>query len=371
MTPEEQARVVIDKKLEQSGWTIQDMKKLNLTASLGVAVREFPTSTGPVDYALFVDGSPVGVVEAKKSAAGENITAVEGQSARYAHSTFKWVQQDYRIRFAYEATDKLVRFTDYDDIKYRSRSVFSFHRPETLKALLNAPNTVRNNMKNFPPLDEKGFRKCQIKAINNLDISFADNRPKALVQMATGAGKTFTAITAAYRLLKYGRMNRILFLVDTKSLGEQAEREFLAYTPNDDPRNFSQLYGVRRLKNSYIPNDIQICISTIQLGATVDYAILMTTRYKAERIGGKEKKAAVHTALATSIPSIIVSGMGMFAATFGVALYSDIEIVSSMCMLIARGAVVSMLLVIFILPAMFMLLDKVICKTTAGMTHIK
>lgn len=264
MTPEEQARVVIDKKLEQSGWTIQDMKKLNLTTSLGVAVREFPTSTGPVDYALFVDGSPVGVVEAKKSAAGENITAVEGQSARYAHSTFKWVQQDYRIRFAYEATDKLVRFTDYDDIKYRSRSVFSFHRPETLKALLNAPNTVRNNMKNFPPLDEKGFRKCQIKAINNLDISFADNRPKALVQMATGAGKTFTAITAAYRLLKYGRMNRILFLVDTKSLGEQAEREFLAYTPNDDPRNFSQLYGVRRLKNSYIPNDIQICISTIQ-----------------------------------------------------------------------------------------------------------
>ena len=114
-----------------------------------------------------------------------------------------------------------------------------------------------------------------------------------------------------------------------------------------------------------------ICISTIQLGATVDYAILMTTRYKAERIGGSDKRTAVHTALATSIPSIIVSGMGMFAATFGVALYSDIEIVSSMCMLIARGAVVSMLLVIFILPAMFMLLDKFICKTTVGMTHIK
>ena len=114
-----------------------------------------------------------------------------------------------------------------------------------------------------------------------------------------------------------------------------------------------------------------ICISTIQLGATVDYAILMTTRYKAERIAGSDKRTAVHTALATSIPSIIVSGMGMFAATFGVALYSDIEIVSSMCMLIARGAVVSMLLVIFILPAMFMLLDKVICKTTVGMTHIK
>lgn len=194
----------------------------------------------------------------------ENITVVESQSAHYANSTFKWVQQEYKIRFAYEATDKLVRFTDYDDIKYRSRTVFSFHRPETLKALIAAPDTVRNNMKHFPALDETGFRKCQIKAINNLDQPFADNRPKALVQMATGAGKTFTAITAAYKLLKYGKMNRLLFLVDTKSLGEQAEREFLAYTPNDDPRSFPQLYGVRRLKNSYIPNDIQICISTIQ-----------------------------------------------------------------------------------------------------------
>ena len=114
-----------------------------------------------------------------------------------------------------------------------------------------------------------------------------------------------------------------------------------------------------------------ICISTIQLGATVDYAILMTTRYKAERIAGRDKKNAVWTALYTSIPSIIVSGMGLFAATFGVALYSDIEIISSMCMLMARGAIISMLLVIFVLPALFMLFDKIICKTTLGMTKIK
>lgn len=114
-----------------------------------------------------------------------------------------------------------------------------------------------------------------------------------------------------------------------------------------------------------------ICISTIQLGATVDYAILMTTRYKAERIGGMEKTEAVWTALYTSIPSIIVSGMGMFAATFGVALYSDIEIVSSMCMLIARGAVISMILVTFVLPAMFMLLDRFICRTTLDMRKIQ
>ena len=114
-----------------------------------------------------------------------------------------------------------------------------------------------------------------------------------------------------------------------------------------------------------------ICISTIQLGATVDYAILMTTRYKAERVGGKDRKAAVTTALAASIPSILVSGTGLFAATFGVALYSDIEIISSMCMLMARGAVISMLLVILILPAMLLLFDRVICKTTLGMTRVE
>lgn len=264
MTPEQEARIVIDEKLKMSGWQVQNVNQLNLLAGLGVAVREFPTSTGPVDYVLFINGEPVGVIEAKKSSAGENITVVEEQSSRYANSTFKWINRDHSIRFAYEATDKLVKFTDYKDIKYRSRKVFSFHRPEYLESLLQASDTIRNNMKHFPPLDPVGFRDCQINAINNMDVSFADNRPRALVQMATGAGKTFTAITEAYCLLKYGKMNRILFLVDTKSLGEQAEREFLAYTPSDDTRSFSQLYGVRRLKSSYIPNDVQICISTIQ-----------------------------------------------------------------------------------------------------------
>lgn len=264
MTPEEKARLTIDEKLRQAGWVIQDMKRLDLAVSLGVAVREFPTSTGEVDYALFIDGQPAGVVEAKREEAGQSITDVEMQSGRYVRSIFKWVKEEYAIRFAYEATDKLIRFTDYKDIKYRSRTVFSFHRPETLQELLKQPDTIRNNMKHFPVLDETGFRKCQVNAIKNLDQSFADNKPKALVQMATGAGKTFTAITASYRLLKYGKINRILFLVDTRDLGEQAEREFLAYTPTDDPRSFSQIYGVRRLTNSYIPSDVQVCISTIQ-----------------------------------------------------------------------------------------------------------
>lgn len=113
-----------------------------------------------------------------------------------------------------------------------------------------------------------------------------------------------------------------------------------------------------------------ICISTIQLGATVDYAILMTTRYKAERMSGNDKRRAVTTALSTSIPSILVSGMGLFAATFGVAVYSDIDIIASMCMLMARGAIISMLCVIFLLPALLLLCDRMICATTAGMKKI-
>ena len=125
--------------------------------------------------------------------------------------------------------------------------------------------------------------------------------------------------------------------------------------------------GLPHYLGQSLPFIAPICISTIQLGATVDYAILMTTRYKAERLGGQDKHGAVTTALAASIPSIIVSGMGLFAATFGVAVYSNIDIISSMCMLMARGAVVSMLCVIFILPALLTLCDKLICATTFGM----
>lgn len=127
--------------------------------------------------------------------------------------------------------------------------------------------------------------------------------------------------------------------------------------------------GLPHFLGQSLPFIAPICISTIQLGATVDYAILMTTRYKAERLAGKEKRPAVITALSTSIPSIIVSGMGLFAATFGVAIYSDIDIISSMCMLMARGAIVSMLCVILILPALLLLCDRLVCATTLSMRH--
>ena len=172
MSPEEKARLVIDEQLKKSGWIIQDMKGLNLTAGRGVAVREYPTSSGEVDYALFVDGVPVGIAEAKREEKGEDITTVEKQSARYAKSTFKWMKSDVSIRFAYECTGELTRFTDYKDINYRSREIFSFHRPESLAYMLKQNDTIRNNMKHFPALDEEGFRKCQINALKKLDESF-------------------------------------------------------------------------------------------------------------------------------------------------------------------------------------------------------
>ena len=263
-TPEQMAREAIDLRLEAAGWVIQDMDRINLSASSGVAVREFPTSTGPVDYALFVDGKPVGVIEAKRDTEGQDITGVESQSSRYAHSTFKYLDSGYEIRFAYEATGRLTRFTDFHDEKYRSRSVFSFHQPETLRERMAAPDTVRNNLKRFPDFDVTGFRECQKTALRNLQTSFAENRPRALVQMATGSGKTFTAITEAYRLLTYGKMNRILFLVDTKSLGQQAETEFMRYVPNGEQRVFSDIFGVRRLTRSSMSPSNQVYISTIQ-----------------------------------------------------------------------------------------------------------
>jgi type I restriction enzyme R subunit len=264
MTPEAKARVIIDKMLIESGYILQDMKDFNRSAGFGVAVREYPTQSGPVDYLLFVDGNPIGVVEAKAANKGENLGSVAEQSKRYAESGLKHTKEMPNIRFAYESNGIITNFCDYYDEKFRSRELFSFHRPETLYELLKYSNTLRNRMKTFPNFSKHGFRECQVTAILNLEKSFAKNKPRALIQMATGAGKTYTAITSVYRLLKHTKAKRILFLVDTKNLGEQAEGEFLNYKPYDDSRLFPELYPVRRLNSSYIPTDTKVCISTIQ-----------------------------------------------------------------------------------------------------------
>jgi len=264
MGPEDKARRTIDKMLEDAGYVLQDMDKLNRDAATGVAVRECPTESGPVDYLLFVDGQPVGVVEAKEEDKGQSLTNVAEQSLRYATSGPKHWLGKPPIRFTYESTGVRTRFCDLADEKARSREMFSFHRPETLSAWLKDENTLRNKLKALPHFDASGFRACQTAAIQNLEESFANNKPRALVQMATGAGKTFAAVTAVYRLLKHAKARRILFLVDTKNLGEQAEGEFRNYKPNDDARLFPELYNICRIKSSFIPKDAKVCISTIQ-----------------------------------------------------------------------------------------------------------
>jgi type I restriction enzyme, R subunit len=261
--PEQIARDQIDQLLMECGWIVQPKDKLNLAAGIGVAVTEYRTNSGPVDYLLFLDRKPIGVIEAKKAEEAVRLTTVENQSLRYAEGKLKYFDND-PLHFAYESTGEVTRFTDYRDPKPRSRPVFTFHRPETFQQWLKEDKTLRARLHDIPALPIDGLRDCQITAINNLEKSFKENRPKALVQMATGSGKTFTAITAIYRLLKFAKAKRILFLVDTKNLGEQAEQEFRRYEPQDDNRLFPELYGVTRLSSSFIPTDSQVYISTIQ-----------------------------------------------------------------------------------------------------------
>ena len=269
LAPEQQARENIDKQLEQSGWFVQDFKELNPSASLGVAVREYPTESGSADYILFVDSGdpflrkkPIGVIEAKRE--GITLSAVHDQTTRYAADKLKYIFKKEELPFQYETTGTETYFTDARDPIPRQREIFNFHKPETLYEWIKQESSLRARLRMFPPLNTDGLRVCQSVAIKNLEESFADNRSRALIQMATGAGKTFSAITSVYRLLKFANAKRILFLVDTRNLGKQAEQEFQAYKPNDDKRLFTELYNVQRLRSNFIDPSTHVCISTIQ-----------------------------------------------------------------------------------------------------------
>lgn len=265
MTPEATARQQIDRKLERAGWAVQDLRRADFSAARGVAVREFPTDTGPADYLLFIDRVACGVIEAKRDEEGQNLTAHEAQTERYANATLKWRQDGAPLRFLFEATGQIIHFTDGLDPAPRAREIFHFFKPDTLAEWLTQPQSLRCRLsQNLPPLATEHLRDCQVSAVTGLEQSLARGNPRALIHMATGAGKTFTAITAAYRLLKWGGARRILFLVDTRNLGKQAHQEFSAYQPPDDGRTFTELYNVQRLAGSHIDPHAQVCISTIQ-----------------------------------------------------------------------------------------------------------
>ncbi|AWN22136.1 restriction endonuclease subunit R [Deinococcus irradiatisoli] len=263
MKPEEQARVLIDAQLNAAGWAVQDYKQANLFAADGVALREVPTAQGPCDYMLFWRGKAVGIVEAKP--AGTSLVGVSEQTDKYATGLPPEIKKVMEpLPFGYEANGHEVQFRDRRDPDSRSRSVFSFHRPATLGGWIKEPSTLRERLRHFPPLARKGLRDAQVEAINNLERSFGEDRPRALIQMTMGSGKSFTAVASTYRLLKDADAKRILFLVDRGNLGDQALGEFSNFTTPDDGRKFTELYNVQRLKSNVIDTDSQVVITTIQ-----------------------------------------------------------------------------------------------------------
>ncbi len=279
--PERKARETIDGLLGKAGWYVCDPAEANISAHRGVAIREFPLKMGhgEADYLLYVDGQAAGVIEAKK--AGFALRGVETQSTKYTAGLPDGLPAWRKpLPFAYESTGIETHFTNGLDPDPRARSVFAFHRPQHLRDLLGdfPPNEVRDaradyanrggtfltRMQEMPPLIEEGLWPAQKVAIKNLEQSLRENRPRALVQMATGSGKTFTAITLLYRLIKFAGARRILFLVDRGNLGEQTEKELQLYSSPYNNFKFTQEFIVQRLQSNQIDTTARVCISTIQ-----------------------------------------------------------------------------------------------------------
>lgn len=292
--PEQEARQYIDAALLAAGWLIQDRAEMNLAAGPGVAVREFRMAPGHgfADYLLFVRGKAVGVLEAKP--AGYALASVELQADKYATGLPAGLNPPVNpLPFLYLSTGVETRFINGLDPDPKTRAISAnlphIHRPETLAEWITAetldawvkrlhaegsglytvaddtrPSSFRARIRTMPPLDPGTLYPNQIEAVTNLEHSFRRNRPRALIQMATGSGKTIAAITAIYRLIKYGGARRVLFLVDRSNLGEQAEKEFQGYRVPDGHRKFTELYNVQRLTSNTIMDSSRVVIATIQ-----------------------------------------------------------------------------------------------------------
>jgi len=289
--PEARARQTIDALLTAAGWHVCNMADANIHAAQGVAIREFPLAPGYgfADYLLYVNGRAAGVVEAKKE--GSTLTGVEVQSARYAQglpaTLPAWVRP---LPFSYESTGIETHFTQGLDPEPRARSVFAFHRPDTLAAFLQylpaagasatsgaihtgpampptvdfGASTFLARLQTMPPLIESGLWPAQIKAVRNLEASLKANKPRALIQMATGSGKTFTAISQIYRLIKFAGARRVLFLVDRGNLGRQTKKEFDAYESPYNNYKFGEEFIVQHLQSNQLDTTARVTICTIQ-----------------------------------------------------------------------------------------------------------
>ncbi|QHC67883.1 DEAD/DEAH box helicase family protein [Rathayibacter sp. VKM Ac-2759] len=278
LAAEQRARVLIDRQLDAAGWAVQDRAGLNLYAASGVAVREvhMKAGHGRVDYLLYLDRRVVGVIEAKP--VGTPLAGVEWQSAMYATGLptdvrLSALTKDGRLPFVFEASGGETRFTNGYDPEPRARLIFHFPKAETLARTIrdaedstgDEPATWRGRVHAMPPLAEAGMRDAQIEAVTGIEKALRNQQfSRSLVQMATGAGKTFTAVTESYRLLKWGGFNRVLFLVDRNNLGDQTLGEFQNYRTPDDGRRFTELYNVGKLTRAGMPDSTKVAISTIQ-----------------------------------------------------------------------------------------------------------
>ncbi|SEA68237.1 type I restriction enzyme, R subunit [Desulfuromusa kysingii] len=282
-TPEAEARIRIDELLEAAGWQVQDAKAVNIHAARGVAIREFPLASGHgfADYLLYVDGKGAGVIEAKK--VGSTLTGVEIQSDKYTKGLPEGLPCWHNpLPFSFQSTGVETRFTNGFDPSPRSRNVFAFHRPELFAEWLDSdpgivsdqvaedqqgygqPQTFLSRLLHMPPLVTEGLWPAQITAINNLEASLRDNHPRSLIQMATGSGKTFTAINFIYRLIKFAGARRVLFLVDRGNLGRQTLKEFQQYVSPYNNFKFSEEYIVQHLNSNVLDTTARVTICTIQ-----------------------------------------------------------------------------------------------------------
>src|SRR5438309_4790164 len=266
-SPEELARQNIDKLLIEGGWILQNRSTINLSAGQGIAIREaLLQGRDEVDYLLFADAKAIGTVEAKPE--GHTLTGVEEQSGKYSggfHATLPaWGQP---LPFAYESTGTETHFTNRLDPVPRARDVFAFHRPDTLIEWVQQKDQLNQRLREMPlahPLITSALWPAQVQAITNLEQSLSANKPRALIQMATGSGKTFTAVNFVYRLIKLAGARRVLLLVDRGNLGDQTLKEFQQFLRPDDGRKFTELYNVQHLQSAQLDRVSRVCISTIQ-----------------------------------------------------------------------------------------------------------
>ncbi len=268
--PEAKSRQEIDRLVRAAGWIVQDVQTANLAAGRGVAIREFPLKAGHgfADYLLYVDGAAAGVVEAKKE--GETLTGYEVQTEKYSVGLPDSLKAYRRpLPFCYQSTGVETRFTNLLEPDARSRQVFAFHKPETLADWLteesrSPESTLRARLKHLSPLSPEGLWPAQGRAIRGLERSLAEGRPRALIQMASGGGKTFTACNFSYRLIKHAMARRVLFLVDRNTLGRQTYKEFQQFATPDDGRKFTELYNVQHMQSNKLDPVSKVCITTIQ-----------------------------------------------------------------------------------------------------------